>query len=71
MKSLSDAKRVLNLLKNKGIDKSSQKFEDVIKPVIKYINDNWHPHTRIIIDHSTAELLTGEMVINTEEFLRD
>lgn len=46
-------------------------FEEVVKPVIKWMNDNVHPHHSIIIDHTHAELLEGEMVVHTEEFLRD
>lgn len=48
-----------------------KEFEALAKPLIKFLNDNWHPHTKIIIDSTTAEIVTGEMSIYTEEFLKD
>src|ERR1035437_529375 len=32
-------------------------FETVIKPVMKYLAENHHPHTKIQVDSNTAELL--------------
>ena len=46
-------------------------FEAVVKPVIKYMAENHHPHTTVIIDSISAELLEGQRVIHTEEYLRD
>ena len=48
-----------------------KKFEEIIKPVIKYMAENHHPHTTLIIDATHAELLEGIMVISTEEYLID
>lgn len=49
----------------------SSSFEDVVKPVIKWLNDNANPHASIIVDCTSAELLTGEIGVHTEEFLKD
>ncbi len=49
----------------------SSSFEDVVKPVIKWLNDNANPHASIIVDCTSAELLTGEIGVNTKEFLKD
>ncbi|WP_318371996.1 hypothetical protein [Enterobacter sp.] len=46
-------------------------FEDVVKPVIKWLNENSNPHASVIIDSTSAELVTGEIGIHTEEFLKD
>ncbi|EAA9483558.1 hypothetical protein S649_000957 [Salmonella enterica subsp. enterica] len=46
-------------------------FEDVVKPVIKWLNENSNPHASVIIDSTSAELLTGEIGVHTEEFLKD
>ena len=35
-------------------------FENVVRPVIKYLCENHHPPTTIIITLTNAELLTGE-----------
>ncbi|HBW8709210.1 TPA: hypothetical protein MFM99_002347 [Klebsiella pneumoniae] len=46
-------------------------FEDVVKPVIKWLNENANPHTSVIIDATSAHLLTGEISIHMEEFIKD
>lgn len=46
-------------------------FEELSKPLIKYLNDNYHPHASIIIDCMHAEVLEGLEAFITEEFLRD
>lgn len=51
--------------------KRLESFEEIIKPVIKWLNDNCHPHTTIIVCPTSAELVEGVCGINTEEFLKD
>ncbi|MBQ4999854.1 hypothetical protein [Klebsiella pneumoniae] len=46
-------------------------FENVVKPVIKWLNENANPHTSVSIDATSAHLLTGEIGIHTEEFIKD
>ncbi len=54
------------------VDKDrSSSFEDVVKPVIKWLNENANPHTSVSIDATSAHLLTGEIGIHTEEFIKD
>lgn len=48
-----------------------QEFELLAKPLIKFINDNYHPHCIIVIDSMSAQIFSGEMVITTKEFLND
>ena len=48
-----------------------QEFEQLSKPLIKWLNDNQDPHTKIIIDCVSAEVVSGKMVIHTEEFIND
>lgn len=49
----------------------SSSFEDVVKPVIKWLNENANPHTSVSIDATSAHLLTGEIGIHTKEFIKD
>ncbi|EOV7513607.1 hypothetical protein ACORCQ_004191 [Escherichia coli] len=49
----------------------SSSFEDVVNPVIKWLNENANPHTSVSIDATSAQLLTGEIGIHTEEFIKD
>lgn len=46
-------------------------FKDVVKPVIKWLNENANPHALVIVNATSAELLSGEIGFNTEEFLKD
>ena len=46
-------------------------FEKVTRPVIKWLNDNCHPHVMAIIDPSSAELHEGVCRIQTEDYIKD
>lgn len=48
-----------------------QEFEDVVRPVMKWMAENTHPHTTIIIDSIHAELVEGVLAISTHEYLID
>jgi len=52
-------------------EEQQKEFEKLTNPLIKFINDHGHPHMTIIIDNSSAELLSGEMCHRTEEFWKD
>ncbi|HCB2767395.1 TPA: hypothetical protein MYS43_003944 [Klebsiella pneumoniae] len=49
----------------------SSSFEDVVKPVIKWLNENANPHASAIVDATRATLFTGETRVHTEEFIKD
>lgn len=46
-------------------------FELLAKPLIKWLNENKNPHAAIIITPTSAEVLTGEIGLETNEFLVD
>jgi len=46
-------------------------FDDVVRPVIKWLAENAHPHHSVVITSTTAELLEGQKVVNTDEYLID
>jgi hypothetical protein len=46
-------------------------FEETAKPLIKWLNENGHPHMTIIVTTTHAELLEGVCAINTNEFVKD
>lgn len=49
-----------------------KEFNEVVKPVIKWLNEKWHPHVKVIIEPMNAELLVGEMTTGeVTEFLID
>lgn len=49
--------------------KHREEFERLTNPVIKWLNDHWHPHVHIIIDQTSAEVSEGLLAHKTEEFL--
>lgn len=46
------------------IDTNRIYFEELAKLMMKYLAENHNPHTRVIIDCNSAELLSGEICIN-------
>jgi len=44
---------------------------EVAKPLIKWLNENCHPHCTAHVDQNTIELTEGIAVLHTDEFLKD
>ena len=45
-----------------------------LKEMVKFMNDNpevFNPHSKIIVDCTSAEILSGEVCVSTAEFVRD
>lgn len=40
-------------------------------PVIKWMNDNCHPHTTIIVTPTSAELVEGTIAFTTLKHVKD
>ena len=54
-------------LTNKQLD---EMFE-AAKPLIKWMNENGHPHCTALVDTTTIELVEGIAMNRTSEFVRD
>ena len=39
-----------------------EEFEKAAKPLVEFLQYNYHPHVKVIVDCEGAELLEGEMV---------
>lgn len=50
---------------------NQETFEEVAKPLIQWLNENANPHASVIVDCTSAVLFTGEIAVNTKEFLKD
>ena len=51
-----------------------QKREDLIKlttPLIEWLNKNYHPHVKVIVDPTTAELVEGLTSYCTVDYIHD
>jgi hypothetical protein len=49
----------------------SEQMLQAAKPLIQWINENCHPHTKITVDQTSVELMEGVATNRTEEFLKD
>ena len=47
------------------------KFEEASKPLIKWINENCHPHVTAIVTCNSSEILEGSATIRCDEFIKD
>ncbi len=57
--------------KVKAAEERSKAFEEAARPLIKWLNDNGHPHMTIIVTPTGAELLSAEAAFQTHDYLRD
>jgi flotillin len=59
-----------------GLNQSNQAvqrektFEEVVKPLMKWLADNRCPHHHVVVSAVSAELVQGKMSFNTPEFVR-
>lgn len=44
---------------------------DAARPLIKWLNENCHPHCKAIVDVGGVELVEGIATVKTEEFIVD
>jgi len=52
-------------------DEQALEFETLSELLLKFLNDNCHPHCKIIISPTSSELVEGQVVLNTNKFLKD
>jgi len=46
-------------------------FEEACKPLVKWLNENCHPHVQVIVENDRAELVEGLTMVKIEEFIKD
>ena len=54
----------------KNNDKKEE-FEKLIRPLIKFLNDTFDPHIKVIVDTSRAEIVRGEHTFGTDDYISD
>lgn len=50
-----------------GKELNESKFEELARPMVKYLCENYHPHVTVIITPTSAELLEGLKTIGRVE----
>jgi hypothetical protein len=59
-------------MKVHGEELNENKFEELARPMIKYLCENYHPHVTVIITPTSAEILEGLKTIGRiEDYIRD
>lgn len=53
------------------MEDDQKSFEEKVRPLIEWLAEHANPHSSVIVTSTDAELLTGEMVVKTDEYLKD
>jgi len=63
----------VNNLSEEQRKKQREEFEKAVRPLMDYVGnpDYHHPHTKIIVECNSAEIVEGTMTYKTDEFIRD
>ena len=57
---------------DKAIQEKFDKLKEAANPLIKYLNENHHPHMKVIVTSTSVELLEGNMSIpKIYDFVKD
>ena len=57
-------------MKNVNVLENEQ-FKSSVEAVMKWLAENHHPHTKVIIDSDSAELVEGLATHRTDKFIKD
>lgn len=49
----------------------AKEFEEAVEPLMKWMSENQHPHTTVIVTGTRAELVEGLQCHLTDEFIVD
>lgn len=48
-----------------------KEFEVAAEPLIKWLNDNCHPHCKVIVENDSAELVEDSCRIKNDKHIKD
>lgn len=48
-----------------------EEFIKLAKPIIKWLNENGNPHMEVIISTKSAEVLSGEIAFECNDYIKD
>ena len=46
-------------------------MKEAAKPLVMFLNDNCHPHVKVIVEPDGAEIVEGSASVKIEEFIKD
>jgi len=53
------------------IDERRKEFEELTRPLIKWMNENYHPMTTVNVSCTHAELAEGLIAFVTNDYIKD
>lgn len=48
-----------------------QQLTEAAKPLVKFLNDNFNPHVKVIVETDGAEIVEGSASVRITEFIKD
>ena len=48
-----------------------EEFEKSVRPLIKYLCDNHHPHVSVIVTPISSEIVEGVANVEVRDYIRD
>lgn len=48
-----------------------EEFEIAARPLVKWLNDNCHPHVTVIVENDGAQLFEGLCSFRTQDYVPD
>jgi hypothetical protein len=58
----------LKIMKNENTNRLMDEFKALCKPLNEWLQKNYHPHAKIIIETDNAEVVEGSMAVPFEVF---
>ena len=71
VKIMDDYASMMVHLEREAVNANEVTFEEAVKPLMKWLCENTHPHTKVIVTGILAELVEGVENVKTHEFLVD
>lgn len=53
------------------VEEKRKKLRELSAPIMEYLNNNEGPHTKVVIDWDSAEILEGKFRVVTEDYILD
>ncbi len=47
------------------------KFEEAVRPLMKHLAENYHPHVTVIVEGGSAEILESSVRIVIDDYIPD
>ena len=51
--------------------RQAEEFQEAVKPLVKWLNENCHPHVTVVVDCGSAELMEGIRRVVIEDYIKD